>query len=218
MPAPNEALQQQVECPFGLEICKKLHRLPCEHFFYREPCLQNLLNAEQPTCPMCYRDFSEADFTPFRFLLKLLTLMSEANQCGEVSLQESHQIDTVICPICVQQVETSLRRSDHFSKLVCADCWRTGGIPHQLTIEETTDGEIMRTSIIVRENELQKSQREEKAVCPNCVRWVETPLQRSEHFPELVCADCWSTSEMLLKFSIQQTNMEEIGINGDTIK
>ncbi|KAL7054738.1 hypothetical protein AAHC03_025780 [Spirometra sp. Aus1] len=112
-------LEQAVECSLCLQTCRKPYRLPCEHFFCREPCLQALLNTGSAACPICRLRFTEADLQPFRFLNNLLELIKQP-------AQDNQHGEGLICPICVRQVETPLLVSAYFSEEVCKDCWKTG--------------------------------------------------------------------------------------------
>ncbi|VDN40073.1 unnamed protein product, partial [Dibothriocephalus latus] len=132
MTALPAALREAVECPICLEPCKQPYRLPCEHFFCREPCLQGLINEAQPTCPNCRLAFSEADVKPFRLLSNLLDLL-------EKSPEAYLEGDVLICPICIKLVSAPLRMSEHFSDLVCGDCWSTGETLRKLSLDEARE-------------------------------------------------------------------------------
>ncbi|VDK72906.1 unnamed protein product [Dibothriocephalus latus] len=294
----DEDLQQALECAYCLETCKAPYRLPCEHFFCKEPCLQKLLHVEQPICPLCREVFSEVDVKPFRLADNLLELIEKAKrkrkvdllekeegevdlqekekgevdlqekekgevdlqekekgevglqekekdevdlqekekgevdlqekeksevdlqekEKGEVDLQEKEKGEASICPICFRQVETPLRRSELFSELVCEDCWSSGEMLRNISIEEINEEKIRDNNDNRGEGESQKNQRGEAAVCPICIHLAKSPLRMSEHFSQLVCEDCWSSGETLRKIIMDEPNGGKIAGNSNVIK
>ncbi|VDK34585.1 unnamed protein product [Dibothriocephalus latus] len=154
----------------------------------KEPCLQGLLSAERSTCPDCRQGFSREDVRSFRTLNAWPKRIQEAPQANQ-------QDNLAICPICVRQVETPLKMSELFSKMVCGDCWRTGEMLRESIVEERIQPAASRGIIRSGEVDLQGNQQARNAWCHFCSQWVDTPLQMTQYFTKPVCNDCSRSAE-----------------------
>ncbi|VDN10786.1 unnamed protein product [Dibothriocephalus latus] len=192
-----ETLLEAAWCSICQETCTDAYRLPCEHVVCREPCLQRLLNAERPTCPNCRLVFSEADVEPFQTVDDFPKLIQEPSQTKQ-------HAESAKCPICVRKVYAPLQMSEHFSKRVCGDCWRTGEMLRECIMDEPPPREPSRGICRSGDVTLQDNQQARGLRCPVCCRMVETPLRISEHFSKRVCGDCWKTGEMLREYIVDE--------------
>ncbi len=61
----EEQLEELTSCPICLLKANKPYILPCQHYFCKEPCLDDWIAGEnKPRCPICRKEFKKEDVRP----------------------------------------------------------------------------------------------------------------------------------------------------------
>ncbi|VDM00235.1 unnamed protein product [Schistocephalus solidus] len=110
-----EKFGEITECVVCLEPYKNPHALPCQHYLCLTPCAEDILQKEQPECPLCRSPFTRADLKPFLFYRQLQEYIRRAPDrgfCGE-------------CGRWVEDAKKDLRPAALFKGLICAECVAT---------------------------------------------------------------------------------------------
>ncbi|KAL7053915.1 hypothetical protein AAHC03_026689 [Spirometra sp. Aus1] len=120
----SDKLSRLIECSLCLEICKTPYRLPCEHFYCKEPCLKNLTKTVPSLCPLCRQAFTLAEAQPFRLLNDLLEMVQQP--------KHDNQNDKVTFTEFGRQTDSPPQAFGNFGKPVCEDRRQFANLNQQL--------------------------------------------------------------------------------------
>ena len=123
----KEGIEKELTCPLCLDIFGEPKRLPCDHIYCKEPCLQGLLLSSQNatiTCPECRTVVqvpqNNVDRLPTAFRTNRLKELYHAMQQKEETDTPVNQTEQAICAIHVSQPLAIY--CETCEEVLCRDC------------------------------------------------------------------------------------------------